>query len=181
MIQIWVFPFFFLFYLTSYNYLGLDVFGFPGGSDGKEFACNAGDPGLIPRLGRSLKKGKATHSNILAWRISMDRRAWRAIVHGVTKSWTMTKQPTYTDRHLYHSIDDSTHFDDVIVDVMNTVYKFQYTMAKISQVHKINFSFLILFISPSFYQHMQCSRPTMMICKQILHYLALVSLYTSYF
>jgi len=26
---------------------------FPGGSDGKEYACNAGDPGLIPGLGRS--------------------------------------------------------------------------------------------------------------------------------
>ena len=35
----------------------------------KESACNAGDPGLIPGLGRSLEKGKATHSSILAWRI----------------------------------------------------------------------------------------------------------------
>ena len=42
---------------------------FPGGSDGKESACNAGDLGLIPGLGRSLKKGMATHSSILAWRI----------------------------------------------------------------------------------------------------------------
>ena len=33
-------------------------------------ACNAGDPGSIPRLGRSLGKGKATHSIILAWRIT---------------------------------------------------------------------------------------------------------------
>ena len=29
------------------------LWGFPGGSDGKEYACNAGDPGLIPGLGRS--------------------------------------------------------------------------------------------------------------------------------
>ena len=83
--------------------------GFPDRSVGKEFACNAGDPGSIPGLGRSsrkgvdyplqyswdslvvqlvknspamwetwvqsqgwenpLKKGKATHSSILAWRI----------------------------------------------------------------------------------------------------------------
>ena len=42
---------------------------FPGGSDGKESACNAGDPGSIPMLGRPLKKGMATHSSILAWRI----------------------------------------------------------------------------------------------------------------
>ena len=85
------------------------MFGFPGSSVGKESPCNAGDPGLIPRSGRSpeegidyplqyswaslvaqlvknppamqetwvpslgwedpLEKGKATHSNILAWRI----------------------------------------------------------------------------------------------------------------
>ena len=43
--------------------------GFPGGSDGKESACNAGDLGLIPGLEDSLEKGKATHSSILAWRI----------------------------------------------------------------------------------------------------------------
>ena len=50
--------------------------GFPGGSAGKESALNAGDLGLIPGSGRSpgredpLEKGKATHSSILAWRIS---------------------------------------------------------------------------------------------------------------
>ena len=32
--------------------------GFPGGSDGKESACNAGDSGLIPRLGRSPETGE---------------------------------------------------------------------------------------------------------------------------
>ena len=44
--------------------------GFPGDSDGKESACNAGDPGSIPGLGKILEKGMATHSNTLAWRIS---------------------------------------------------------------------------------------------------------------
>ena len=38
--------------------------GFPGGSDGKVSACNAGDPGSDP-----LEKEMATHSSILAWRI----------------------------------------------------------------------------------------------------------------
>ena len=45
--------------------------GFPGNSAGKESACNEGDLGLIPGLGRSLEKGMATHSNILAWRIGV--------------------------------------------------------------------------------------------------------------
>jgi len=35
-----------------------------------------------------LEKGMATHSSILAWRIPMDRGAWRAIVYGVAKSQT---------------------------------------------------------------------------------------------
>ena len=43
--------------------------GFPGGSDGKESACNAGDLGLIPMLGSSPGEGKATQSSILAWKI----------------------------------------------------------------------------------------------------------------
>ena len=40
--------------------------GFPGGSDGKESACNAGELGLIPGLGGSLEEEMATHSSILA-------------------------------------------------------------------------------------------------------------------
>ena len=42
---------------------------FPGDSDGKASAYNAGDPGSIPGLGRSLEKEMATHSSVLAWRI----------------------------------------------------------------------------------------------------------------
>ena len=35
-----------------------------------------------------LEEGMTTHSSILAWRIPMDKGAWRATAHGVTKSWT---------------------------------------------------------------------------------------------
>ena len=35
-----------------------------------------------------LEESMATHSSIFAWRIPMDRGAWEATVHGVTKSWT---------------------------------------------------------------------------------------------
>ena len=45
------------------------AYGFPGGSDGKESACNAGDRGSIPGLGRfPWRKEWAAHSSILAWR-----------------------------------------------------------------------------------------------------------------
>ena len=43
--------------------------GFPGDSDGKESACNVGDPGLIPGSGISPGEGNGYHSSILAWRI----------------------------------------------------------------------------------------------------------------
>ena len=65
--------------------------GFPGGSDGKESACNAGHVGLIPESGRSPGEGMVTHSSILAWRIPKDRGAWWVTVHGVAKSWIWTK------------------------------------------------------------------------------------------
>ena len=61
---------------------------FPGRSDGKESACNVGDLGLIPGLGRSLEEDMASLSSIPAWRIPMDREAWWATVHGAAKSRT---------------------------------------------------------------------------------------------
>ena len=42
---------------------------FPDGSDGKASACNVGDPGSIPGLGRFPGEGNGTHTSILAWRI----------------------------------------------------------------------------------------------------------------
>ena len=45
------------------------VMGFPGGSEGKAYACNGGHPGSIPWLGRSPEKEMATHSSTLAWKI----------------------------------------------------------------------------------------------------------------
>ena len=49
--------------------------GLPGGSVGKESACNVGDLGLYWE--DPLEEGMATLSSILAWRIPMDRGAWR--------------------------------------------------------------------------------------------------------
>ena len=54
-----------MFYLSIYAL----ILGFPEGSDGKESACNARDPGSIPCWKDPLEKGMATHSSILAWRI----------------------------------------------------------------------------------------------------------------
>ena len=62
--------------------------GFPGGSDGEESACNAGDLGLIPGSGRSPGEGNGNPLQFSCLDNSRDRGAWQAIVHGVTKSRT---------------------------------------------------------------------------------------------
>ena len=59
------------------------------------------DAGLIPGWEDSLEKGMATHYNILAWRIPMDRGAQQATVHGATKSQTRLKQLS-THTHVPH-------------------------------------------------------------------------------
>ena len=51
--------------------------GFPGDSDSKESACNAGDLGLIPGLEDALEKEMATHSSILAWKIPWTEESGR--------------------------------------------------------------------------------------------------------
>ena len=50
-------------------FISSNKWGFLGGSDSKESACNAGDLGLIPGQEDPLEKGMAIHSSILAWRI----------------------------------------------------------------------------------------------------------------
>ena len=60
--------------------------GFPCGSDSKESACNAGDPDLIPGLGRSFGEGDHNPLQYSCLKNSMDRGAWRPTVHGVAKN-----------------------------------------------------------------------------------------------
>ena len=57
-----------------------------GSSDGKEAACNAGNLGLIPGLGRSPGEGNGNPLQYSCLENFMDRGAWWAIVHGFTKT-----------------------------------------------------------------------------------------------
>ena len=63
-------------------------FRLPGSIVGKEFACNAGDPGSIPGLGRSPGEGHGNPLEYSCLENSMDRGTWQALVCGATKSWT---------------------------------------------------------------------------------------------
>ena len=62
--------------------------GFPGGSDGKESACNVGDLGSIPGSGRSPGEGNGYALQYSCLENPMDREAWWATVHGVAKNQT---------------------------------------------------------------------------------------------
>ena len=68
--------------------------GFPDTSVGKESACNAGDPGSIPGLGRSPGEGKGYPLQYSGLASSMD-----CIVHGVAKSRTRLR-----DFHTIHML-----------------------------------------------------------------------------
>ena len=60
--------------------------GLPRGLSGKEFTCNAGDTGLIPRSGRSPGEGNGNPLQYSCLENSRERGAWGAIVHRVAKS-----------------------------------------------------------------------------------------------
>ena len=57
----------------------------------KNLPAVKGDMGSIPGLGRSPGEEMATHSSILVWRISLNRGAWWATVHGVAKESDTTE------------------------------------------------------------------------------------------
>ena len=74
----------------------LNTLGFPGGSDSKASAHNAGDLGLIPGLGRSPGEGNGNPLQYSCLENSMDGGAWWATVHGVAKSRTLLSDFTFT-------------------------------------------------------------------------------------
>ena len=64
------------------------LISFPGGSDGKESACSAGDTGLILGLGRCPGEGNGSPLQYAYLENPMDRGAWWAAVYGVAQSRT---------------------------------------------------------------------------------------------
>ena len=71
--------------------------GFPGGSEVKASACNAGDLGSIPGLGRSPGEGNGNPLQYSCLENRMDRGAWWATVQGVAKS--RTRLSNFTSLH----------------------------------------------------------------------------------
>ena len=70
--------------------------GLPGGSDGKESACNAGDPGSVPGSGGSPGEGNGNPLQYSCLENSMDRGSWWATVFG------LQSQTRLSDYHYYY-------------------------------------------------------------------------------
>ena len=75
--------------------------GFPGGSEVKESACNAGDLGSIPGLGRSPGEGNGNPLHYSGLENPMDRGAWWATVHGFAKSRTRLSDFTFYRLYIF--------------------------------------------------------------------------------
>ena len=77
----------------------VNLLGFPGGSAGEESACNAGDLGSVPGLGRSPGEGKGYPLWYSGLENSMDR-----IVHGVAKSRTRLNDSHFRPKYYHFSM-----------------------------------------------------------------------------
>ena len=80
---------FLLYHVTAWIHVYLlcyHTIGFPVGLDGRESACNTGDPGSIPGSGRPPGEGNGNHFSILAWRIPWTEEPGGLQSVGVAKS-----------------------------------------------------------------------------------------------
>ena len=100
-----------LLYLENVKIIHLKIIsrGFPDGSDSKESACNAGDPDSIPELRRSLEEEIATHSSILAWKISWTEEP------GGYSPWVAKSPTQLNDKHF--------HFFTSIIEIFGILFK----------------------------------------------------------
>ena len=83
------------------TYITICKMSFPGGSDGKASAYNAGDPGSIPGLGRSPGERNGNPLQYSCLENPMEGGTWQATVHGVPKSQTRLSDFTFTYIILY--------------------------------------------------------------------------------
>ena len=78
----------------------LKTTGFPDGSDSKKSACNAGDVGSVPGLGRSPGEGNGSPLQYSCLKSPMDRGAWRVTVHGIAESQIGLSNHTTTNKDI---------------------------------------------------------------------------------
>ena len=107
----------------------------PGGSDGKESACNAGDPGSIPGLGRSTGEGNGNTLQYSCSENAKDRGDWWATIHEIAKSWTcLTNTFTGISGYCYEFC--FNYYELVIEENMLCILMFKFYRSKCFQIIK---------------------------------------------
>ena len=76
-----------------YQFVEVAVVEFPGGSNGKESACNVRDMGSIPGWEDPLEKEMTTHSSILAWRVPWTEKPGGLSSWGCKEQLTLSSEP----------------------------------------------------------------------------------------
>ena len=126
---------------------------------GKESTSNTGDVGSIPGLGRSPGEGNDNPLQYSCLENSMDRGAWRAIVHGVTKSQTQLSMHACT--RLYQCVHNSVllplrgrldsimHFLNIL-DYESSVWQAVFNYSKLQLAPLVYLSFSLLSNVPAF-------------------------------
>ena len=101
----------------KFNIISCVQVSFPGGSEVKASACNAGDLGSIPGLGRSLGEGNGNPLQYSCLENPMDRGAWWATIHGVAKSRTQLSDFTFAFH--FHALEKemATHSSTVAWEI----------------------------------------------------------------
>ena len=144
--------------------------GFPGGSNGKESACSAGDLGSSTELGRSPGEGNGNPLQYSCLENPMNREAWWVTVHGVAKSWTRLK---WLSTHARHEVTLSlfknskqtvlipffnnpnyTHLYKIIYIILNYIYIYTH-----NHIHTHNNIYVKVFVL--FYGLWLCTVPSL--------------------
>ena len=100
------------------------------GQTGKEFACNAGDRGLIPGLKRSPGEGNGNPLQYSCLGNLMDGGAWWATVHGFVKSQDTTEQLTHADHRNIPFFLTKDCFFNLISQLINNMPAMQETLVR---------------------------------------------------
>ena len=87
----------------------MHIVGFPGDSVIKNLPANAGDAASIPGSGSSLGEGNDNPPHYSCLEHYVDRRAWWAIVQGITKSWTQLSACAHAQAHTHTHTHTHTH------------------------------------------------------------------------
>ena len=120
----------------------------PGGSDGKESACNAGNLGSIPGLGRIPGEGNGNPLQYSCLENPMGRGVWQATVHGVTESRTRLSNQHFSSPQILErkklgqaaELDITSRCQHIIVPLEATSYRLCFIAANRMQKMKVSHS-----------------------------------------